>query len=335
MPSINPPKPRPSNSAGSTLGFCERRRSLTRLTGHTAGLPAHRPTKRSAKKNHDVSPRDQRLGQPLHVLHRAVDMRGHPQHGSVHLTGARSTSHAVVTIWCSAISLARTAVGPAPSVGRSVVIALGSSSGSTTCQPGTSASTVRVNRPTSARRARTAAGPAARCSPSASENPSRALILASRISSGAHRGSSLPYTSGRTASAPTPRGPASHFRDEVYSTSGPPRSPGARGPAPRPPPAAARARGTPARTPSTAARCPGGCPARSGAPTPADRPPAPRWPPPPDQPSSSAGSVRTWKPLAASIIGQIGARTPRAGTPPCAAPSSCSAAGPGHGWSPW
>ncbi|CKR63369.1 Uncharacterised protein [Mycobacterium tuberculosis] len=87
--------------------------------------------------------------------------------------------------------------------------------------------------PSSAKRARIACGPHARCSPSATENPTRAATLASpnpscwaTVSGGIQSGAgslarNRSISSGRTASTPTPRGPAIHLRDEAYVTSAP------------------------------------------------------------------------------------------------------------------
>jgi hypothetical protein len=86
--------------------------------------------------------------------------------GACSSNGARCISAYVVTIPRSAISHDRTFCGSAPSSGVNVVMAVGSPTGSTTRQPATSASAVRVAWPSSASRARIRSGPAARCSPS-------------------------------------------------------------------------------------------------------------------------------------------------------------------------
>ena len=106
-----------------------------------------------------------------------------PSTGACSSNGARCTSAYVVTIPRSAISHDRTFCGSAPSSGVNVVMGVGSPTGSTTRQPATSASAVRVAWPSSASRARIRSGPAARCSPSATEYPTRAATLASPFSS--------------------------------------------------------------------------------------------------------------------------------------------------------
>jgi hypothetical protein len=145
---------------------------------------------------------------------------------------ARCTSAKVVTIPRSAISHDRTFCGSAPSSRVSVVIAVGSSIGSTTRQPAASASAVRVNRPNSASR-RTTARPTARFSPSATERPTRAATSASPSarhsitgmgsshSGGGSRGRNRCTKSGRTASIPTPCGPAINSRDDEKIASAP------------------------------------------------------------------------------------------------------------------
>lgn len=114
--------------------------------------PAARPTKSGMPRR--PAPR-RRSPDPRGV----VDVRRHPQHRPAHLErGPHWTSAHVVTIPRSAISQDST-FGSAPSTAANVVIAVGSSTGSTTRHPATSASAVRVHRPTSASRARTTAGP--------------------------------------------------------------------------------------------------------------------------------------------------------------------------------
>ena len=127
----------------------------------------------------------------------------------------------------SAISHARTFCGSAPSTGANVVIAVGSSSGSTTRQPLTSASAV-------------AGHPADLGQPVADllRPGGQMLTERNRIaharsdirlavfealhhrygrphSGGGSRGLSRCARSGRIARKPTPRGPAIHLRDEL------------------------------------------------------------------------------------------------------------------------
>ena len=91
-----------------------------------------------------------------------------------------------------------------------------------------SASASLVMAPTSASRARTAAGPAATCSPTAAQSPIRPARFASpdSISStgdapagsssrsfSEHRGRNRRHQEDATPMTPTPRGPHSHLRE--------------------------------------------------------------------------------------------------------------------------
>jgi hypothetical protein len=142
--------------------------------------------------------------------------------GPVISPGARSGPIAVVTMPCSLSSRVRVATTSAPSGGRKVVIAVGSSTGSTTDHPATPSVSCRVARPSAASRARTRCGPAARWSPTATTSPTRPATCASPDSNARSGGTpsgsgstgvSCAARRGRTQRTPTPRGPASHLRD--------------------------------------------------------------------------------------------------------------------------